>query len=84
MFKIEKNIAIPKKKWHYSKFPFKDMEVGDSFFVRNEDIDSKYIYTTRQRIYNSYRKFLQNEEQNITIRIVSDRENGGVRIFRVK
>lgn len=33
MFSIEKNIPIPLKQTRGSKYPFADMEVGDSFFI---------------------------------------------------
>ena len=32
MFKIEKNKPIPRKN-KYKSYPFKNMEIGDSFFV---------------------------------------------------
>lgn len=33
MFKIEKNVPIPERPSPISKYPFADMNVGDSFFV---------------------------------------------------
>lgn len=35
MIKIDKDIPLPSDKW-MKKYPFEDMEVGDSFLVRDQ------------------------------------------------
>lgn len=35
---IEKDIPVPVGRGHYDKYPFKQMEIGDSFLVANKDI----------------------------------------------
>lgn len=35
-FKIEKNVPLPEKNVRW-KYPFDELEVGDSFFVANKD-----------------------------------------------
>ena len=37
MYKIEKNIPVAKLKTSKPKYPFAEMEVGDSFFVKGND-----------------------------------------------
>ena len=34
---IQKGIPAPRKVSRTSKYPFSDMEVGDSFFIKHED-----------------------------------------------
>ena len=70
MFKIEKNIPIPEQT-RKKKYPFKDMEVGDSIFVEKEMISRVYsaarTYGSRKGLYFSARK-----------------EGNGYRIWRTK
>lgn len=43
--KIEKNVAIPansERKPHKTKYPFRDMEVGDSFAIKLSSTVSKW------------------------------------------
>ena len=37
-YKIDKNIPIPKSNYHYSSFPFSELEIGDSFLVTMKDL----------------------------------------------
>lgn len=73
MIKIEHNIPIKGIKVSRSKFPFKDMEVGDSFKVpkskRSGALASACGYGARQE-----------PEQKFTSKIVDDRN---VRIWRI-
>lgn len=72
-FKIEKNVEFPRNP--ASKYPFLDMEIGDSFFV-SVDRECEKSYTG-QRITNSGRM--------VTGYKFSYRKvEGGVRIWRVK
>lgn len=43
MYKIEKNVALPKRYITSVKFPFNEMEVGDSFYVLESDFAKTYI-----------------------------------------
>lgn len=73
MYKIEKNIPIPKKSNRPRKYNFQNMEVGDSFFVRNG----------KQKVVASsaaYYSFLYDKEKKFTVRNVE----GGIRCWRIK
>ena len=43
-FKIEKGIEVPQ---YRAKYPFKKMEVGDSFFSETDACSSAYMYGKR-------------------------------------
>lgn len=64
MFKIEKNVALPKNA-RISKYPFADMEVGDSFVAPNTArtalYTAAYQWTKRNASDN---KFIVREEGN--------------------
>ena len=62
---IEKNIPIP------ATYPFKDMEVGDSFLVPEE--------VNRAAVTNSARRFGKNNEMEFTVRAIS---GGRLRCWR--
>jgi hypothetical protein len=69
-YKIDKNIPTPIQR--YCKYPFKDMEVGDSFFVdsKSNNMLSVAKYFAKQRKLDWV----------FTVR----KENGGTRIWRIK
>lgn len=69
--KIEKGVEIPPQTRRL-KYPFEDMEVGDSFFVK---ADPK---TIRAAAHN-YRK-TRDKSRKFTIRAV----DGGARVWRTK
>ena len=74
-FKIEKEIPIPKKiggNGRLSKYPYKDMDIGDSFFVEKQGVRGKAV----QSGYHFARK----HGKKFTARPVE----GGVRIWRVE
>ena len=82
MIKIDKNIPIPPSghgKWN-SKYPFVEMEVGDSFTIACDSIkklrtmQASLIKCASQRADSSMKKF--------TTRI--DKEKMEVRIWRIK
>ncbi len=62
---IEKNIPIP------ATYPFKDMEVGDSFLVPEE--------VNRAAVTNSARRFGKNHGMEFTVRSIS---GGRLRCWR--
>ncbi len=75
--KIERNIPITKAK-RASKYPFEDMEKGDSFFVR---CGKKQIGSKRSNIYARMLAFWQDHQKTeFTIRSV----DGGLRCWRLK
>jgi hypothetical protein len=65
MYKIEKDIPIPRPR---RKYPFEDMEVGDSVFVEGK----------RPQDFSSY--FWRYKPMKSTCRSL----NGGTRIWRIK
>ena len=70
MIKIEKNIPIPTFK-KTLKYPFEEMQVGDSFFVKDVKRNNLSI-TARKYGSKTGRKFLVREVE------------GGVRCWRVE
>ncbi len=83
MYEIEKNIPIPplakrgqkqgEKSGH--RYPFKAMEIGDSFLVECESIhDMRVRNNIRLSIYN----------QAVTSRFTVRRVENGLRVWRIK
>ena len=73
-YKIEKNIKIPKRKGGYSsKYPWDEMEIGDSFLF-TKDIKSGSIYSlvSQSNAKRSPKHFAAREV------------DGGIRIWRTK
>ena len=71
-YKIEKNVPIATRVTGCNKFPFNDMKVDDSFFVKNKS-EAK---SAKSYVYNYGAK----NKKKFTIRTV----DGGVRIWRIK
>lgn len=69
-FKIEKGIPIPPKP-NYTKYPWRDMDVGDSFYVAG-----KTIHTIRGSMVNANKR--------INREFVARQEGDGVRVWRTK
>ena len=65
-YKIEKNVPFPNL-----TYPFKQMEVGDSFFVPEEKVKSMW-----QSLWNNRLK--------LGFSFVTRKEKGGVRVWRTK
>jgi len=78
-YKINKNVPMPKPSQLSSMFPWDDMEVGDSFFVPHNDVQSSS--SIRQTVYASNRR-----RKPKFYRVVWDDEGVelGYRVFRVK
>jgi len=75
-YKIEHNIPIPVSR---SKYPFDEMEVGDSFFVKCEKKDK----AKKQGILFSCAN--QNAKRRKSERTFSTRQvDGGIRVWRIK
>lgn len=75
MMQIEKNIPLPEKTSR-SKYPFEEMEIGDSFFVGDET-KVKTIRTLA-----STRAKRLSEKQQETVRFHVAVTEGGVRVWR--
>lgn len=75
--KIDKGVPVPSA-GHKNKYPFKDMEPGDSFFVSTEGQDKG---NTRNRIQSCACRFakMQNPRQQFCSRQTDD----GIRCWRV-
>jgi hypothetical protein len=76
-YKIEKNHEFPTKR--RNKFPFDQMEIGDSFLVPNSEFtDSSNV---RQNIYNAATAYKAKQPDfKCSVKLVDD----GMRVWRVK
>ena len=77
-YKIDKN--IPRNDTRTIDFPFKDMEINDSFFIPEDDYKS--MPTIRQTINNrlvSYKLGIKGDYK-VSIKKVK----GGLRVWRIK
>lgn len=72
MITIEKNIPIPFKRTYRSKYPWQDMKVGDSFFIK--EANPKNIAAA---VYSAAKRF---EGKQFLWRDM----DGGIRVWRVK
>jgi len=68
MNEIEKGIAIP----NTCKYPWKEMEVGDSFFVQDEKMRNSISATAIYHTKRGVGKFTVRKE-----------ECGGIRVWRI-
>ncbi|MCK9506690.1 MAG: hypothetical protein M0Q95_21240 [Porticoccaceae bacterium] len=76
--KIEKNIPIPAiEKKIMRKYPFGEMDVGDSFFVHGEKGDDRAAIAARKYAHDQ-------KVKGIHRRYVSRAMPGGFRIWRVE
>lgn len=79
-YEVTSGITIPKKEGvgTKAKYPFKEMDVGDSFFIPAEDYKNKnpnYMYSNLH--YSA--KF-----QGIKIAVRTLKDKSGMRVWRVK
>ena len=77
MYKIKKNVPIPEKRLHNS-FPWRLMEIGDSFDVPIADL--KHGSNTVYSSYNAWRK--RHKPIKITIRAI--KEENLIRVWRIE
>ena len=86
-FKIEKGIPIPIENYHdgHSKYPFKKMEIGDSFYIKcknKKDVRAKQS-AVGSRVRAIKKKGLL--EGKFTARcVISSNGKVGVRVWRTK
>jgi hypothetical protein len=69
---IEKALPIPGRKHGSPKYPFLEMEVGDSIFFKGQNSESTAAFAAR--------KWSQRHEQKFSCRNV----DGGLRIWRTE
>jgi hypothetical protein len=69
--KVEKAIPIPQDR---NKYPFKTMEVGDSFFV---PANGEALQRVQNRVSNSWKR-------HASKRFLSRQIDGGVRVWRIE
>ena len=71
MYKIEKGIEIPESGSGVPKYPWKEMEVGDSFFVKNVPYNTLHSSTS----YAGSRYHMKFSARKV---------EGGYRIWRIE
>jgi len=71
--KIEKNVPMPQPK-NVEVYPYKEMDVGDSFMVKGE---SKYLLATVCNRNGKYGK-------KLGMRFTAKKMGNGVRVWRVE
>ena len=81
MYEIEKGISIPVQRTKNIKYPFRFMEVGDSFFVAVKDDGVTDFKVTTNRVRNAASGYAKRDKSiKFTIRTV----DGGIRCWMVK
>lgn len=73
-FKIEKNVPPPAPRCYLGKYPFKDMKVGDSFFV--PEGSNHNLASMRQKAYLA--------GKHHGMKFSTRYADGGVRVWRIK
>jgi hypothetical protein len=76
MIKIEKGVPVPSAVTRKSKYPFKEMEIGDSFFI-NDKIDPE---RTRKKVSSAATMFCHTNDCKFKTQVF----DSGVRIWRTK
>lgn len=82
-YTIDKNIPVPRKRGEKSKYPFFEMEVGDSFVVsvKEGQLAQKVANSIRTCYHNICHHNKEYKTMKFTIRILS---NVSVRCWRIK
>lgn len=75
MIKIEKGIPIPGNITRRTKYPFRDMEVGESFFLTDREEPER----TRKRVAAAATMFCANKDYKFKTQVFET----GVRVWRV-
>lgn len=81
---IEKTVPIPVNKQHYSILPFHKMEVGDSFFIERSRFKKSSLHSLKSFLYSMAKKYVVDNFVMDRFSLHLDRENVGVRVFRVE
>jgi hypothetical protein len=75
-FKIEQDVPIPRENWTgNNRYPFRDMKVGDSFFISSDTPGEAALRVRSSVCYFSKR----NPEYHFTVLKV----DGGCRVWRI-
>lgn len=85
MIKIDKNVPMPEKNrpGRKPKYPFREMQVGDSFFVPRPEARSTKQH--RALLYKAAGKYrLRKPGFSVVIRPVTENGVEGVRVWRAK
>lgn len=77
MIKIEKGVPVPQNTTRKAKYPFRDMEVGDSFFI-NEKNDVKRMQQKMSAVASMFCK------KHTEYKFKTQAFDSGVRIWRIK
>lgn len=82
-FAIERGVPIPARRRAPRKYPFDQMQVGDSFAITPAGFGKPvFINELQHYMSNTARSFAQRHGGKFTTRIVNDRT--AVRVWRVK
>lgn len=76
MFIIEKGIEIPIRTDSRNKYPFRDMEIGDSFFVPNDNLPPSAS--------KNFCQFVQPGAKRLGIKITTRKVKDGFRVWRIE
>ncbi len=80
---IDKNIPIPERNQvgRKTKYPFAEMEIGDSFLSRCDTADAKKVFSVKTNMHRSasYHKQQEGAKRSYRTRI----EPEGIRMWRV-
>lgn len=74
MYHVEAGIEMPEMRDIVRKYPFKGMEIGDSFFVSFDDGGDGLVRRMHSTAYNYGRRY--------GMKFVARKVEGGVRIWR--
>jgi len=85
MIKIDKDIPIPEFSTKASKYPFRQMEIGDSFFVEfPKEATNRELKKTQCSILGSSRCRRFKDGRKFNSQIVNMINLKGVRCWRIK
>lgn len=76
-FKIEKGVPVPPRN-NYARYPFKDMEAGDSFHVPAADGETARTVQLRMSA-----AVVSHRRRHPDTKYVVHQEDGGVRVWRI-
>ena len=79
-FKIEKDIEIPMKRKR-AKYPFKEMDIGDSFLIMVDPSEDKEILSIRIK---KAQINVISAARNLEIKVVTRQEDGNLRCWRIE
>ena len=83
MIPIEKNVPIPKKEKKY-KYPFRNMEILDSFFIEVKERDERKrqyrLNRLQSDIVGSARSYRETNMNNF--KVITRRSDKGIRVWR--